>query len=519
MGSRIQISTLTSIFCSLHQRVLFNQLSDDGDEFNSKEAQLLVSILGVLSQQLDPSSDQVPALYHQPNRTTSIIRTLIILFFFSIKTWLKTLEMSVRRPAWVSKRWLHVYDHFSYCGVCSHVYSLCSFRGFSICQGPPLTLFQPLLCHDESYKHAVGTLPGYPWGTGRHWPGTHTHTHTQCLLHPNIDEKFLCWIRMWRWTNRVTLPSSTWRLWPQRRWAFVGAMATTSSSSPSSSLTFVLVLQLLVMSQVDRVLDEVDWLIARRKNQTTVNKSGPGGKPLHICDENLSTPASLILSLWCVGEATQTAAQQDKVEKTVMLQLGKLLTGLHELVQTSLPQGSSIVAVLRVLTRTYNILTTLAKYVRACPLSHDCLNLDFRMCVKLFPPTFSLTSTSRYVRTSRVRSRHASRNWWVFHPLLTPSCPSDVLLTQRGFVGEAVRFPPDATVLHLHHVRTGTARSAPSPKWSSALDGLIVTPSKMWHILLLNIHYLFFCSRVEKLVEMQMTGRKRRRMKQTLLHL
>lgn len=43
------------------QRVLFNQLNEDGDEFNSKEAQLLVNILGVLSQQLDPSSDQVTA--------------------------------------------------------------------------------------------------------------------------------------------------------------------------------------------------------------------------------------------------------------------------------------------------------------------------------------------------------------------------------------------------------------------------------------------------------------------------
>lgn len=41
--------------------MLFNQLSEDGDEFNSKEAQLLVNILGVLSQQLDPSSDQVTA--------------------------------------------------------------------------------------------------------------------------------------------------------------------------------------------------------------------------------------------------------------------------------------------------------------------------------------------------------------------------------------------------------------------------------------------------------------------------
>lgn len=36
-----------------------NQLSGGEEEFNSKEAQLLVSILSVLSRQLSPSSQQV----------------------------------------------------------------------------------------------------------------------------------------------------------------------------------------------------------------------------------------------------------------------------------------------------------------------------------------------------------------------------------------------------------------------------------------------------------------------------
>jgi hypothetical protein len=41
------------------QRSLFNQLSGLEEEFNSKEAQLLISILSVLSRQLEPSSQQV----------------------------------------------------------------------------------------------------------------------------------------------------------------------------------------------------------------------------------------------------------------------------------------------------------------------------------------------------------------------------------------------------------------------------------------------------------------------------
>uniref|UniRef100_A0A671Y8D9 FA complementation group I n=1 Tax=Sparus aurata TaxID=8175 RepID=A0A671Y8D9_SPAAU len=94
---------------------------------------------------------------------------------------------------------------------------------------------------------------------------------------------------------------------------------------------------LLVLSQVDRVLDEVDWLIARKKSQTLFDKS---------------------------GEATQTAGQQDPIEKAVTLQLGTLLTALNELVQTSLLPGNCTITLLRELTRTYNILTTLVKYVK-----------------------------------------------------------------------------------------------------------------------------------------------------------
>lgn len=43
---------------------------------------------------------------------------------------------------------------------------------------------------------------------------------------------------------------------------------------------FILLLQLLVLSQVERVLDEVDWLIARKKSQTTSDISSSGKKTL-----------------------------------------------------------------------------------------------------------------------------------------------------------------------------------------------------------------------------------------------
>lgn len=66
------------------QRVLFNQLNEDGDEFNSKEAQLLVSILGVLSQQLDPSSDQVTARLGWTCYTWYYLKLALIMFVSAV---------------------------------------------------------------------------------------------------------------------------------------------------------------------------------------------------------------------------------------------------------------------------------------------------------------------------------------------------------------------------------------------------------------------------------------------------
>lgn len=81
------------------------------------------------------------------------------------------------------------------------------------------------------------------------------------------------------------------------------------------------------------------------------------------------TKQFLFLCSWCKEEATQTAGQQDPIEKAVTIQLGKLLTALHELVQTSLPSGPCTVTLLKELSRTYAILTTLVKYVRICGIS------------------------------------------------------------------------------------------------------------------------------------------------------
>lgn len=73
-----------------------------------------------------------------------------------------------------------------------------------------------------------------------------------------------------------------------------------------------------------------------------------------------------LLCFWQVEEAMQSAGQQDPVEKAVTLQLGTLLTALNELVQTALQLGTCTIALLKVLSRTYTILTTLVKYVSIC---------------------------------------------------------------------------------------------------------------------------------------------------------
>ncbi|KAK1887817.1 Fanconi anemia group I protein like [Dissostichus eleginoides] len=116
---------------------------------------------------------------------------------------------------------------------------------------------------------------------------------------------------------------------------------------------------LLVLSQVDRVLDEVDWLIAKKKSQAPSDTPGPGG-------------------------ATQTAGQQDPIEKAVTLQLGTLLTALNELVQTALLPGSCTITLLRELSRTYTTLTTLVKYyIQVCASRPGALPARLEKLVKL----------------------------------------------------------------------------------------------------------------------------------------
>lgn len=72
------------------QRALFTQLSRSEDEFNSKEAQLLASILSVLSRQLKPSSQQVGSLLsklHRITPTALISITHLLLQFVQMITW------------------------------------------------------------------------------------------------------------------------------------------------------------------------------------------------------------------------------------------------------------------------------------------------------------------------------------------------------------------------------------------------------------------------------------------------
>uniref|UniRef100_A0AAX7UYQ9 FA complementation group I n=1 Tax=Astatotilapia calliptera TaxID=8154 RepID=A0AAX7UYQ9_ASTCA len=223
------------------QRALFTQLSGGEEDFNSKEAQLLISILSVLSRQLKPSSQQF-----------------------------------VQMITWTVK-------------ICKET----SFEDSAFCKGLLSLLFNLHVL----YKSPVGLLLELC-----------QDIHSVLGDIDQVRTIFLC--------------------------------------------------SLLVLSQVDRVLDEVDWLIARKKSQTASDKLG------------------------C--EATQTAGRQDPVEKAVTLQLGTLLTALSELVQTALLLGTCTVTLLRELTRTYTILTTLVKYyIQVCASQHGSLPARFEKLVKL----------------------------------------------------------------------------------------------------------------------------------------
>ncbi|KAM7151504.1 Fanconi anemia group I protein isoform 1-T2 [Macrochelys suwanniensis] len=97
---------------------------------------------------------------------------------------------------------------------------------------------------------------------------------------------------------------------------------------------------LLVLAQAEKVLEEVDWLIKKLKNR-------------------------LVLEI--PEDSSQASSQIQSLEKAIILQLGTLLTAYHELVQTALPAGSCVDTLLRSLSKTYTILTSLIKhYLQVC---------------------------------------------------------------------------------------------------------------------------------------------------------
>ncbi|KAM5291420.1 Fanconi anemia group I protein isoform 2-T2 [Glossophaga mutica] len=94
---------------------------------------------------------------------------------------------------------------------------------------------------------------------------------------------------------------------------------------------------LLVLSQAEKVLEEVDWLITKLKGQGS--------------QETMTEEAS-----------SQAALPNHPMEKAVIMQLGTLLTFFHELVQTALPSGSCVDALLKALCKMYTVLTALVRY-------------------------------------------------------------------------------------------------------------------------------------------------------------
>nr|XP_061812726.1 Fanconi anemia group I protein-like isoform X2 [Nerophis lumbriciformis] len=238
------------------QKALFTQLSGGEEALNSKEAQLLVNILNVLSLQLKPSSEQF-----------------------------------VQMCSWTAK--ICKETNFEDTALCKGLLSLL-FSLHVLLKSPSSLLLE--LCQD-------------------------IHSHLG-----DIDED----VEVEKLSHFAIVNMKT---------------ATTAA--------------LQVLPQIDKVLDEVDWLIGKKKSQITSDKSGP-------------------------EETTQPAGQQDPIEKAVTLQLGTLVTALNELVQTALLLGTSTITLLRVLSRTYSILTTLVKYyIQVCASQIGVLPSRFEKLVKL----------------------------------------------------------------------------------------------------------------------------------------
>lgn len=123
---------------------------------------------------------------------------------------------------------------------------------------------------------------------------------------------------------------------------------------------------LLVLSQAEKVLEEVDWLISKIKgsvNQETVSDAitADGDRSagqVHPKDaSSQALPPNLL------------------IEKAIIMQLGTLVTVFHELVQTALPSGSCVDTLLKDLSKIYSTLTAFVKYyLQVCQSSRGIPN-------------------------------------------------------------------------------------------------------------------------------------------------
>ncbi|XP_072889339.1 Fanconi anemia group I protein isoform X1 [Hemitrygon akajei] len=231
----INITEKAAFHIRQFQRSLVTQLSGNEEDFNSKEAQLLVSILSTLSRLLEPTSEQ----------------------FAQMLMW--TIKICKESNL----------EDVQFCkGLMSMMFSL-----HVLCKSP-VSLLQEL---SRDIHSRLGDID----------------------QDVEIDEESHF------------------------------AMVNSKTAAPT-------VVQ-LVLSQVEKVLEEVDWLITKLKAQLNFEKA--------LTDEN-----------------SQGSSVRETVEKAIILQLGTLLTAFHELIQTSIPSGACVDILLKELGKMYNILTSLVKY-------------------------------------------------------------------------------------------------------------------------------------------------------------
>lgn len=104
------------------------------------------------------------------------------------------------------------------------------------------------------------------------------------------------------------------------------AMVTNRTAAPT--------LILLVLSHIEKELDDTEWVINRVRAETMVES----------------------------GDASPGPTQREGHEKSICTRLGIIVTMFHELVQTAIPIGICSEALVKQITRIYSTLTILVKY-------------------------------------------------------------------------------------------------------------------------------------------------------------